>query len=318
MKKLAVIVPAYNARNTIEKSLLSVVTQTAVEDVTIYIINDGGQETYEDIVEKFKAWVDIVLINLEKNVGAGFARQVALDMIETPYFTFLDSDDQFVDSLYLKGALDYLQNQANLKILETPFLRENENKLILANLHQSGVIASKIIDTAFIKENDIMFSGLKHGEDLEFYLKLRFAAQPHQVAFLKDKKPYLYKYNPNSITKNNLEQTAVERILSFIKVLENTIQQFGVPKQHIPQVIGLWFSLFANYNYVYDFIQSKPSLKKQVITALQKLYYDTIQDHVMYLKDAELAKFYQSGMYLETGIPEIKITYKDFIKLIEE
>lgn len=89
---LSIIVPAYNAEDTIKKSLDSIRNQT-YENIEIIVVNDGstdGTGAYLDqIIEEDEriTYVDIT------HVGTGSARNEALEEASGTYVYFADADD---------------------------------------------------------------------------------------------------------------------------------------------------------------------------------------------------------------------------------
>ena len=67
--EISVIIPMYNAENTIIKSLESVLNQTYKGKIEVLIVNDGSKDSSRMIVEKFieknNSEVIIKLINKE-------------------------------------------------------------------------------------------------------------------------------------------------------------------------------------------------------------------------------------------------------------
>ena len=94
---VSVIIPVYNSDNTINRTVESVVLQT-VRPKEIIIVDDfSSSENIRDIlVEIRKKYIDrikIKLLFLEKNVGAGSARNAGWEIATGKYIAFLDSDD---------------------------------------------------------------------------------------------------------------------------------------------------------------------------------------------------------------------------------
>lgn len=76
-----IIIPAYNAHNTIRNTLNSIIEQTNSEEFNVYIVNDASNENYQDIVEEYSNHIKIKEIILEKNSGPGVARQMRIRTI---------------------------------------------------------------------------------------------------------------------------------------------------------------------------------------------------------------------------------------------
>lgn len=91
---VSVIIPHYNAVDTIRRSIDSVVNQTvAVGEV---IIVDDGSSSVEELkllVASYENIISIVLVLLKTNRGAPHARNVGIQHSKFKYIAFLDSDD---------------------------------------------------------------------------------------------------------------------------------------------------------------------------------------------------------------------------------
>ena len=95
--KLAIIIPAYNAEDTIKRAILSVDTQS---DYEIICVNDGSTDnTKRVLTELQKVHPNIKVIN-QDNQGAARSRNVGLDAMsdDVEGFLFLDADDEFLPS----------------------------------------------------------------------------------------------------------------------------------------------------------------------------------------------------------------------------
>ena len=84
---ISVIIPLYNAENSIEKALNSIKTQTWKGDFEIIIVNDGSTDTSREVVENYmkdNPQLDILLIN-QDNSGVSKARHRGLELAEGEY-----------------------------------------------------------------------------------------------------------------------------------------------------------------------------------------------------------------------------------------
>lgn len=92
---VSIVMPAYNAAQTIEASIESVLAQDYSEWELI-IVNDCSRDTTKEIVERFASTDSRVkLITLEKNGGISEARNTAIGNSTGRYLAFLDSDDMW-------------------------------------------------------------------------------------------------------------------------------------------------------------------------------------------------------------------------------
>lgn len=91
--RVSVVMPAYNAEETIAEAMRSVAAQSYA-DWHLYVVDDASSDATARVVREM-ANQDrrITLIELPRNRGAAAARNAALDMVSSQYCAFLDSDD---------------------------------------------------------------------------------------------------------------------------------------------------------------------------------------------------------------------------------
>lgn len=110
MKKVSVIIPAYNAEKFIRKCLDSLVNQT-LKEIEMIIINDESKDNTLNVLKEYKKkYPDMINIINQKNAGPGGARNAGLECATGEYIAFVDSDD-YID-LHM---LQYLYEEAKKK-----------------------------------------------------------------------------------------------------------------------------------------------------------------------------------------------------------
>lgn len=89
-----VVMPCYNAREYIGKSIQSVRDQV-FESWELIIVDDGSSDDSVTLVRENYCSVDdrIRLVQLRKNAGAAAARNKAIELAQGRFIAFLDSDD---------------------------------------------------------------------------------------------------------------------------------------------------------------------------------------------------------------------------------
>lgn len=107
MAKISVIIPCYNVAPWVERCLDSILNQT-LQDVEVICIDDKSTDETALILKKIAANDSRVkLVLLEKNSGAGAARNSGLKIAAGEYISFLDPDDyidlDFYEKLYFKA-----------------------------------------------------------------------------------------------------------------------------------------------------------------------------------------------------------------------
>ena len=117
-----IIIPAYNASETIERTLYSISYQTIVDKVNVYIINDAGKENYKKYIDFFKRFMNIKEIKLKKNGGPGVAREEGIKNSRSNYITFIDSDDIFSNP----KSIEYMYNA----------IKKNNSDIVVADFYE--------------------------------------------------------------------------------------------------------------------------------------------------------------------------------------
>ena len=74
-----IIIPAYNAHDTLYKTLSSIALQTIKDKVNVYIINDYSKKSYKKEIDTFKDIFNLKEIKTKKRLGPGGARQYGIE-----------------------------------------------------------------------------------------------------------------------------------------------------------------------------------------------------------------------------------------------
>lgn len=109
MKKLSysIIVPVFNRPNEIDELLESLTHQDFQEKYEILIVEDGSQESSEEVVKKYKKQLNISYF-YKSNSGPGDSRNFGMRKAKGNYFIILDSD-VILPSKYLSTINTYLE-----------------------------------------------------------------------------------------------------------------------------------------------------------------------------------------------------------------
>ena len=91
--RVSVIIPIYNAEKYVEKTLASVFAQS-YRNIEIVLVDDCSKDKSAEIIAQLKKQHPEIIYFLQpKNMGAGAARNKALELATGQYVAFLDSDD---------------------------------------------------------------------------------------------------------------------------------------------------------------------------------------------------------------------------------
>ena len=89
---VSVIIPVYNAENTIEKAVDSICSQTLI-DWELFIVNDGSTDRSGFICDSLAEDDSRITVIHQENQGPAAARNAALGKVKGKYLYFMDADD---------------------------------------------------------------------------------------------------------------------------------------------------------------------------------------------------------------------------------
>ena len=99
-EKVTFYIPAFNAQNTIELCINSVINQTYPVD-EIIIINDNSKDNTKEILSKFN---DLKIINNKQNLGLGYNRNLGIQNSSNEIIASIDSDVE-LDKKWLENII---------------------------------------------------------------------------------------------------------------------------------------------------------------------------------------------------------------------
>lgn len=195
------IVPAYNVEKYIAECLDSLVNQSRINH-KIVIVNDGSTDSTEIICKEYaNRYPDLIKYVYQDNLGLGGARNTGLTYVDTPYVTYLDSDDWqntlFVEK-FEKGVND-LTFQVDI-FFTLPWIYDNSTNSILPWMDKTNFdsifhgnytnrvsspelyglevnACRKIYRTDFLRELNFQFSNHLKWEDVRPHFQLLHRAQ---------------------------------------------------------------------------------------------------------------------------------------------
>jgi len=130
MIEVSVIVPVYNAINTINRCVESLIKQTLTR-MEIILINDCSTDESLVIIEEWqKAFPDrIKVASTEVNLGPGGARNLGVELASGNYIGFVDSDDYIVSRMY--ELLLEKAKETGYDVIDSGLYDEKNDKAIL-------------------------------------------------------------------------------------------------------------------------------------------------------------------------------------------
>ncbi len=195
MEKLqcSIIIPVFNAEKTIEKSLNNIINNKSKDfALEIIVVNDGSFDKTLEILDKYKEYDFIKVINKE-NGGVSSARNVGLDNAVGKYIAFSDADDilfvlELEKIVYMLennnvdlGIADYVEvsvekkeyyhsiNLPKNKVLGEDSIIELLHNIVIGKTDSLANLWNKVFKKKVINSYHLRFDEKRtHGEDCEF------------------------------------------------------------------------------------------------------------------------------------------------------
>ena len=194
---VSVVIPCYKCSSTIERAIISVLSQTS-RPKEVILIDDFSEDEGKSLsvmhrLKNLYSDVEISIISLAKNMGPGDARNAGWDKAKQPYIAFLDADDAWhpekLSTQYgwMAKHPKVLLTSHNTKLARRPlenlkisknveFNRANILKLLFINYFPTrSVMLKRDIDYRFL-------SGKRFAED--YLLWLSIALDKHSIYYL--------------------------------------------------------------------------------------------------------------------------------------
>lgn len=245
MKRISVIVPVYNAEKYIARCLDSILTQ-ADNNVEVILINDGSQDSSEEIIKTYLGRYKSSIKYIKKeNDGVANTRNLGLEKATGDYVIFVDADD-YIDKNLFKSLERYMDQ--NIEIIKYKAIIETEEE------EQIGQFEGPTFD---ITTGEEAFSKLCFVDEmldaLWIYAYKRELFTKNKLKFMKDTEHedfglipliilkaktfistdiqgYHYVQSKNSITRNTDYSKTVKKVFDTLIHYDNMLKQIETYK----------------------------------------------------------------------------------------
>lgn len=221
LKKVSVIVPVYNASETLIRCVKSIKNQS-YKDIEIILIYNKSSDDSLYICQSLKnSNSNITLIMNDKNMGPSYARNQGIGEASGYYVYFMDSDDWLLSNTVISNLVSRIERTKSAIIIagymvnNTSLFCEYGNETVLnqkellnyilsidvpKSRRVEGYLWNKMFILSIIRDNHIMFNtNYRMWEDLLFCVE--YILQINRGVFW-DKNIYMYSKNSNSITNS--------------------------------------------------------------------------------------------------------------------
>lgn len=277
-----VVIPAYNAHDTIKKTLASIAYQQNVDLLKVYVINDASEKDYSKEIDLFKNFMDIQQITLDTNVGPGQARQCGIDSSKSEYIVFIDSDDVFTNPYALQTLYTTIK-ETNSDIVISSFYEELYDGTKLEHVNDTVWLHGKIYRRDFLVSNNIRFNNSYANEDNGFNQLILL--HNSVVEYIEDF-TYIWIYNENSITKKNNQEYAFGGLEGYIYNITWALEIAINDNCDYTKIAELAFSTFISLYYYYIYFIDREDV--DIIIKDTKRIYEICLDYPLLDEEREL------------------------------
>lgn len=245
MAEISIVLIAYNVESYIDQCIQSIIQQT-FKDFELICVDDGSTDHTLSVIESYKKKDSRISIIKQKNRGAGAARNTGLKHVHGKYTIFLDSDDffepDFLESLHTESVLKQLDlcvchayeySDKKQKVTRTLSWVANRKEIgnndVFSYRDSPGKIFqaintwawNKLIRTALIRDNNLMFQEIRSSTDNVFVSLLLVCAE--RVFIIERPLIYYRIDNPNSLQRTK-EKTWYSSCLSAYLLKKKLIE----------------------------------------------------------------------------------------------
>lgn len=257
MKKISIIMPAYNAEKTIEATIESVLKQS-YKNFELIIINDGSKDDTDKICKKYSKNKRINYVYVD-NQGVSKCRNLGISLATGDKICFIDSDDFYKDDclssmvkysdydLVTCGYTNFIPESFDSDVSIKSFSTKNFYKYY-ETLHSNylfNTVWNKMFDLNIIKGNNITFdTKLCLAEDYKFVFE--YCKYSNNFKYI-NKCLYLYRITNTGLgfsfnkDAGKIKIDITDSIYEYYKM--NNVNTLYIEKVYIKNL----FSLLVNY-----------------------------------------------------------------------
>src|SRR2546421_4585920 len=201
----SIIIPTYNRARLISRAIDSVLAQDFI-DWEMIVVDDGSTDTTADILRHYVDEEPRIHYHYTEHEGAPQARNFGCSLATGKYFTFLDSDDEYlpghlgIRAEIISGEPAVELIHGNCEVIGDPMITDRFDPTRLIP------ITDCIIGATFFIRRDLFrrlggFADIQYGDDNDFFLRAQEAG-----ALIKkvEEKTYRYYRTEDSISVSKI------------------------------------------------------------------------------------------------------------------
>ena len=269
MKKVSVVIPAYNNADLTVQTVESVLNQT-YKNIEVIVVDDGSTD---NTGERLVSYADRIKYVHKKNGGASSARNLGIRLATGEYIGLLDCDDMYLPQK-IEKSVDYLERNPDFSFIHTPgrFI-DKEGKpsrtYPFFKRRQVGWIAKRLLSRSYICNSTVVVrkacfekvgffdESIFIPADWDMWLRL---AENYKAGYI-DEPLTLYRES-GRYTLTHLEQSKREGLVVLEKAFRRNPELSSHFKDRLISNIYFWNGF--NYLKINDFCKAKNELVSSI------------------------------------------------------
>tara|TARA_E500000178_G_C16905985_1_gene700312 strand:- start:407 stop:1150 length:744 start_codon:yes stop_codon:yes gene_type:complete len=241
--KVDIILPSFDCEDYLEQTMKSIVNQS-FKSWRLIVIDDNSNLETKKILSRYKKNKKVKIIELPKNRGVAYCRNLGIKKSKSKYLAFIDSDDTW-NKNKLKFQINFMEKR-NLDFTFTYYktigLKKRNIKTPLNFTYYSFIKNTSIATSTMIVKRKIIknikFTNTKICEDYFFKCKI---LKKIKIAFGVNKFLTNYRIRSNSLQSNKLrniywiwkinkeynELNFFDNLISILSISLNSLKKYG-------------------------------------------------------------------------------------------
>lgn len=271
MKKISVIIAAYNAEEYLSETMDSIFLQTMNNsEYEVIVINDGSSDNTLSILNSYKKNYSNLIIIDKENGGPSSARNAGLDIAQGEYVFFFDADDLLepdaLSTMYdtisekhsdlLIGKYDIFNRHTTIEI------HNLDNLVELEEIHKYNTdilwtfaLWNKLFRRSIIQEYNLQFAPISYSEDGAFVMSYLYRC--NKIVGLDQILTHYRRYDDmNSITASISPSKIKDYITAHQMILHSAEESF--------------LRDYPEYSSIDDAREQNPDIHNYLNTIIQK------------------------------------------------
>ena len=257
---VAVVIPAYNCEQSIDRAVQSVMDQTVPVD-KIIIVDDGSSDRTVEVVRKLEQQFDCVHLIEQTNGGPAKARNTGIKSATSQWIAFLDADDAWLPNR-LESQKNIIDAHPGVNWAGGAFTRIKFNsfgkKITVGESPKSPQLNGKpdgVFDALaeitngtsvwtgcmLIKRDELITlqgfdNRIKGSEDIDLWVRL--AIRNPQIGFVTSSIALYTIDQAGSVVGKNVRSLDLTKFTFYERLVEITEQSTGNTKFHLQKLLG--------------------------------------------------------------------------------